>query len=353
MSLQTLQWRQLPIRNFTIASTPAGTGVTQILNAVFNLMTSSVYIDGSTRTQGSGSAWTPVKAYVTGSSVEALEFNPPTKTVMSQSVLLVGRNTLTPAGYPRSTNTVTVTTNEGAFTNGMLNLAVAKNGSANPNTSGKGTFSNWWSSTIYTNGNSTGYASFATGSFVNKIQIYESKEAIAFVFNNTAGTTFACVAGAVVDPEQNVTSTDAEVDGRLYGFFGSPRIATFSSLFLDSATPPDFLTHNTSAAQAKAVIFTPQSSTVITTTLNSTFGIGPTGTSTLNASTLTLSGKLVRIPISIKGFTSNQFLGRLRDITAIKNSISGLTIRDSSNVVVGYTLCYNNLATGHTIVFNY
>ena len=55
MSLQALQWRKLPIRTLALA-TGAPTA-SFILNTIYDMLTGSLYHDGSTRTLGSGSAW--------------------------------------------------------------------------------------------------------------------------------------------------------------------------------------------------------------------------------------------------------------------------------------------------------
>ena len=125
MSLPALEWRKLPIVTTAVTSS-----VSDFLNIVYNMLTGSTYFDGSARTIGSGSAWSGSKAYITGSNTEAILCYPPVRTALSQSVLIVGKNTTgaTSGGTP------TMTTNETAFGTDIIAFGLSKN---------SGTFTNW------------------------------------------------------------------------------------------------------------------------------------------------------------------------------------------------------------------
>ena len=210
MSLPALQWRKLPTRNLSYITGSTITS-TILLNAIYDIMTGSVYSDGSSRVMGSNSAWqTPFK-FVTGSNTEAVGIFPPTLTVMSQSVIFSGTN-VTGASSSAFPTTMSF---EVFYTSSCIHVACVKNAAS-------ASFTQWTSAFPFGSGSSsTGYARFKNLSGLNKssnITIYESKEAIAaFTYDYVNDVTNLIVAGSIIDPEQTSTSIDAELDGRLYG----------------------------------------------------------------------------------------------------------------------------------------
>ena len=118
MSLPALEWRKLPIVTTAVTSSTS-----DFLNIIYNMLTGSTYFDGSARTIGSGSAWSGSKAFVTGSNTEAILCYPPLRTSLSQSVLIVGKNTTGTV----SGGTPTMATTEGALATDQLGMAISKN----------------------------------------------------------------------------------------------------------------------------------------------------------------------------------------------------------------------------------
>jgi hypothetical protein len=306
------------------------------------MLTGSTYFDGSARTIGSGSAWSGSKAFVTGSNTEAILCYPPLRTAMSQSVLIVGKSTTgaTSGGTP------TVTTAEGSFAADQLGMGLSKN---------SGTFTNWTSSLPM--GPSSSFSGYIkpinalSGISTLKITIYESKEAIVLdVGNNNTNPTVncICICGAIIDPQQTVTSTEAESDNRIYGLIRSSySLSTgVENNFLGSSGV--FLDHHGSVATVKAVYFVPQQSSL--KTMASTKFVSTSYLSSL----LSISTKLVKLPIYyINDTTTYSFLGTLRDVYAIRDSNNNLIFRDGSSNIVGFTISKSETAANNAILLSY
>jgi hypothetical protein len=347
MSLPELQWRKLPVRLISTAS------MSDTLNIIYDMLTGSLYHDGSTRTLGSGSAWQMPSKFVTGSNTEAVYVFPGFQTAISQSVIFSGKS----ATGAISSATPSVVTNETAYASLFLHGAVVKSAS--------GSFTQWTSQNPFGSGSySSGYARVVRpAGFVSteKLTIYESKEAISVVFYNaTSNYTTAGVMGALLDPEQS-SSYMAESDGRVYGIATSgvetsTTTATLSSTFLSDAsnTAGSLFNHSTTAngvslGYPRFVAFSPGSTSLNPIRMDRTYWV-----SSAVYVTTTLSGKLVKSPIRCYNTSTNYFAGRLRDISIVRSFPSNLVVKDASNNILGFTLSQSE-ATGttNTVLFNY
>jgi len=347
MSLPALQWRKLPVRTISTAS------MSDTLNIIYDMLTGSLYHDGSTRTLGSGSAWQMPSKFVTGSNTEAVYVFPGFQTAISQSVIFSGKSSTGAI----SSATPTVVTNETAYTSLILHGAVVKNAS--------GSFTQWTSQNPFGSGSySSGYARIVRPArFVSteKLTIYESKEAISLVFYNpTSVFSTAAAIGAVLDPEQS-SSYMAESDGRVYGIATSGVETTTltwgisTTMFVDSlnTTPGSLFNHSTTANSSTAayprfVAFSPG-----LTSLN-TIAMDRNLTNIYGTNYTTLSGKLIKVPIRCINLSTYYFAGRLRDISMIRSFPSNLVVKDASNNILGFTLSANETTgTNHTLLFNY
>lgn len=328
MSLPQLNWRKLPV--YTTSTTTASVSI--VLNAIYDMLTGSVYFDGSSRTPGSGSAWTVAGKFTTGSNTEAIYCSPPYTSSLTQSILLCGRNTTgaTSGGTP------TMTTNEAVFAANQICIGLSKNA---------GAFTNWTSSlpmgaaSSFTGlGRATGVSGGLTAYSNIKLSVYESEEALAITFGYGSAPTAngAFIAGAIFDSEQTSIVTgsgDYENDGRIYGF-SRANDSGIGTTFLSGAPLDDFLTHNSISNRGKSVYFLPQTSTLNT--------VGITGiASGMNSSFLTNSGKLVKMPTYfLKGVSAayTYFIGTGRGIYIIKDTQNSLIIRDGSSNIIGYVI---------------
>ena len=129
MALPTLNWKKLPVVS-TAVNLANSSSVTILLNQVANMLTGSSYFDSSSRSPGTGSAWTLGGTYTIGTNTEAIWCTPPTVTSLSQSVIIAGRNVTGTV----SSGTPTLMTHEQGFQTNLLYVGVSKY---------SGTFTNW------------------------------------------------------------------------------------------------------------------------------------------------------------------------------------------------------------------
>ena len=342
MSLPALQWRKLPTRNLSNITSSVITS-TILLNAIYDIMTGSVYSDGSSRVMGTNSAWKNPFKFVTGSNTEAVGIFPPTLTVMSQSVIFSGTN-VTGASSSAFPPTMSF---EVFYTSSCIHVACVKNAES-------ASFTQWTSRFPFGSGSSsTGYARFKNLSGLNKssnITIYESKEAIAaFTYDYVNNVTNLIVAGSIIDPEQTSTSVDAETDGRLYGVatVGTETASTPTGIYnsVTQANSTGFYHDNRSSlgnnfGAGKAVVFTPQSGSVTNFFRISPFDYNTNVTAAV-PNFKTKSDKIVDVPVQNLTSGSLYYLGRTRDITvtaAANNVLSNTVLKNPDGSINGYTV---------------
>lgn len=351
MSLQPLEWRKLPVRTLWYSGTATTHSVSSLLNNIYDMMTGSVYHDGSTRVMGSGSAWqTPTKVTVS-SKTEALYMFPAYQTQVSQSIIIAGReSTSTTTSLPQTASF------EPALTANYVYISNVKNAS--------GSFVQYNSTFPFGSGSySTGYVAIspaASGiSFGDKVTIYESKEALSvFFYKISTNGNFGGIAGAIVDPEQSspTSSLDAETDGRLYGVTSTgPVLGALSATFLSDASTQGFSHSTTSTVgQPRFIVFTPSQNLTRYGSIEK-INIGVEQGFAPSVYYTTLSGKTVTHPIkcAIKEFGTN-YIGRFRDITVTKKSANNSVIRNSSTgTTLGFALSASETSLEETIMFNY
>lgn len=355
MSLQPLEWRKLPARTFDINITATSS---YFLNTIYDMLTGSFYSDGSARVIGSGSAWQMPTKFVTGSNTEAVYVFPGFQTSVSQSVIFASKS-ITGASSSAAVPTVTgsrISTNVGGpvvYSTGSIYGALVKNAS--------GSFTEWTSLYPFGSGSySTGYASVTLiPSGLDKIIIYESKEAIAVVTQTATADAQVFIAGAIIDPEQTVTSIEAESDNRLYGLISASELkngswyayTVFNTAFLTTFSNFTLLnwvgdyessTQGNSYRSPKFVAFRPQSNSFLCIQaekfLDNTFDdANPTSFN-------------IETPIRCYASnSSNNFVGRLRDIVAIKNRTNNETLVSPNNKILGYTISSVESAQNHTL----
>jgi len=232
--------------------------------------------------------------------------------------------------------------------------------------------------------NSVSFANFGNyvynANSIEKIHIWECGEAVSIALyssssitssqaaavmttsNTTSGSIYAGIAGAYIDPESTNTTVDAEVDGRLYGIAatgvpigGGSRSSwngipgqqmSFEMIWMTpsiyTGLHGDFLSHGIGFGlrvlpnQNKAVYYVPGTDQKRYMTL-----INP---NSMGLPTYSPRGFLPATPLYYFDGTSDvgapgngRFLGRLREIEAIKSAPSGMTYR-SGSVDYGYTL---------------
>ena len=343
MSLQPLEWRKLPTRHLgyiTSSFTPS-----IWLDVIYDMFTGSFYSDGSARVIGSGSAWKNAFKFTTGSFTEAVCIFPPTETVMSQSIIFAGRS-----GTPSSSANPPRMKDATSLVGSSIDVVItcAKNAASQ-------SFTQWTS--LYPFGSasySLGYTKLSPATSLlprnSSITIYESKEAIATViYNINSSLTFAAIAGAIIDPEQNVTGSDAELDGRLYGVCVSniQSVDGINSGFWTSEVGGNNNFRHAGDPYSQFMTFVPQ--------VNSTgSAVDTVKYTTTSGVYTTLSGKLADAPVYCTTQNNFTFLGRLRDMTITKKFPSNIVVKDSvSGSIFGYTLGASEQSSNDTLLFKY
>jgi hypothetical protein len=159
------------------------------------------------------------------------------------------------------------------------------------------------------------------------------------------------IAGAFIDPLSSDTTVDAEDDGRLYslttistGISYTNAVQTSSVGQLNFYTNVnEFLRHVPQGTfRSKFVTFVPKTTNIIPVYLASNPNI--------SYNTITPKGQTVPFALTVLDTNTNRFIGKFRDIVAIKNSYSGYTII-SGSVELGYTLGCTPIAIGNVLMF--
>lgn len=323
---------------------------------------------------------------------------PPTMSVISQSVIFAGTGSALSSSLNPAMGTHYYDRGPAPFTASILYMALQKQANwsqYNNWLSPIGAIFNSGSSGTNTNKSGSGLLQLfipnsvaiggAAGNIYNansieKIYIWECGEAVSIALfssssitssqagnfittvNTTSGSIYAGIAGAYIDPESTNTTVDAEVDGKLYGiaatgvpigggsraaYSGGPIAISFEMVWMSAGATggyhADFLSHDVGYGQLhpnlnKALYYVPGTDQKrYMTLLNS---------NTMGLPSYTPKGFLPSNPLYYFDGTSigignpggnGKFLGRLREIEAIKGAPSGMTYR-SGSVDYGYTL---------------
>jgi hypothetical protein len=321
MSLSPLAWRYVGEQAFASATVAA------VLDALYTLGTAVTYADATTRTPGSGSAWTWSR-YQNASVTEACYATPPTET-LGLRVILAGAASL-PSPSP------TMATPDAAAIN-ILNVNVIKNA---------GSFNAWNAASPFTSGQTFGYwRVWATAAGVGKVRLYEGTEAVLVLIETAAtGATYGAILGAILDSESTDVVSDSESDGKVYGIITSGTSANISGTMHTTA---QFLNHSTSASFHHAGIFSPGQSTLLTMNLRTEASAAITTTALK-----TRSGRYVRAPLDYRSTAAapnDVALGRLREISMFSDGKTGTKLT-SGGTTIGY-LVGGSSSTDVDVVF--
>ena len=306
MSLSPLAWRYVGAQAFGSATVAA------VLDALYTLGTAVTYADATTRTPGSGSAWTWSR-YQNASVTEACYATPPTAT-LGLRVILAGAASL-PSPSP------TMATPDAAAAN-VLNVNVVKNA---------GSFNAWNAASPFTSGQSFGYwRVWATAAGAGTVRLYEGTEAVVVLIETASAATYGAILGAILDSESTDLVSDSESDGKLYGIITSGTSANISGTIHTSS---QFLDHSSSASFHHAGIFTPGGSTLLTMNRRT-----ESSSSMTTTGLKTRSGRFVRAPHdyrSTAGAPNDVALGRLREISMFSDGKTGTKLT-SGGTTIGY-----------------
>ena len=346
-----------------------------LLDSIFTVFQSSTYSDGSPRVTGSGVAWSFLRtsSFVNGVT-DAVWGYPATMSVISQSVIFAGT-----ASNTVPTPSPLIGLNALTFQNNYLYVAIQKQANWSQ-------YRNWCSSSIFNSGssgiNSVSHSGFfAVNSPVTRdtsnaqaysISAWECGESFALAINQSASLygnaasalasvqvgsymnywgPYSVIAGAFIDPLSSDTTVDAEEDGRLYSLATCALGISYATAVNSSSVnqlnfyinPSEFLKHAPQTTTlSKFVTFTPKTTNTVPVYLSSNPSI--------SYNTITSRGQTVPFALTVLNKNTNRFIGKFRDIVAIKNSYSGYTIR-SGSVELGYTLGCSPYTIGNVLMF--
>lgn len=216
-------------------------GIEDILESVWTLISSTTYWDGSTRTPGSGSAWTGTREDGSGNLV-SVRCTPPLSAVNEMRVVFGGE---TGAVTP-----VMATTQAYAASRFFMSTARGVTGGA--------TFNGWASSPMYSTGDQTGFMGvFPSDTTTPKhVAILESQETLWVVVSQDAANwpCFVGCGGALVQP----LGSTAESNGRVYincasGYGGALSVPVTGNV------GQRLFAHSSASTQSTGIILTPGS----------------------------------------------------------------------------------------------
>jgi hypothetical protein len=280
------------------------------MDAIHGLGVATTYHDNSSRSPGSGSAGTWQKVVISNST-ESVYVTPAGDTLGSR--IMIGGATYTPTPSP------TMGPNDLYAANALM-VNVVKNA---------GAFLQWNASSPFTSGDTFGWFRFwQTTNGIGTAYLWESRDCVAVLVSNSAGSAmYGFIGGAIIDPESDDTTTDAESDGKMYGIIASGSGSAIGGEFNQAG---GFMEHSTTAAANKAGVFIPGSGTRMTMQRMTRFS------SSVSATRLkTRSGRFARTAIVMRADSPDNCLGRLRDIYAFTDAQVPARQTDGSGVI-GY-----------------
>lgn len=304
MSAPAFNWQYVGSQSFVAATVAAA------YDALYALGTAVTYADGSTRTPGSGNAWTWSRFQVLGVT-EAVYAAPPSGS-LGQRVIFAGSAS---AKTPTMISPDTWATNTGL-------VSLIKNA---------GAFNAWDNAAPFTSGEFPGYARcWSTAAGTGTVYLWECDGAIMVSFNGS----YLILTGAIIDPG-SADVLDAESDGLRYGLFVSSSGAACDASWQSSTTNQTWLRHSNSNGAAHGYVLEPGSATATPAqaVLFARVAMTTTGLKTKG-------GAWQRLPIAIRaaGTAPNDFLvGRLREVFLFADSQTPRSLSVAS-VVQGWVV---------------
>ena len=320
MSLAPLAWRYVGAQAFASAT------VASALDALFTLGGAATYDDATTRTPGSGSAWTWSR-YQNAGTTEACYATPPTDTLGLRIIL---------AGAASAASPVQTMAVPDVAAAGTMHANVIKNA---------GSFASWNAASPFTSGQTFGYwRAWASASGAGTVRLYEGTEAVLVLISTGGGNIYAVLLGALLDSESPDVTSDAESDGKLYGMITTgPTTAIGSSMNTAAA----FLDHSVTASQNHAGIFTPGGSALLPMNRRA-----PANAALTTTSLKTRSGRYVRAPYDYRSTASapnDVSLGRLREISMFADGKTGTRLV-SGATTIGYLVSGSTSADQDAVI---
>lgn len=304
MSATAFNWQYVGSQSFVAATVAAA------YDALYALGTAVTYADGSTRTPGSGNAWTWSRLQVLGVT-EAVYAAPPSGS-LGQRVIFAGSAS---AKTPTMISPDTWATNTGL-------VSLIKNA---------GAFNAWDNAAPFTSGEFPGYARcWSTAAGTGTVYLWEADGAVMVSFNGT----YLILAGAIIDPG-STDGLDAESDGLRYGFFVSGAASACDTSWQSNSSNSTFLRHANANGACHGYVLDPGSATVTVVQALTSSRVAMTTTGLK-----TRSGAWQRVPLAVRssGAAPNDYLiGRLREVFLFADSQTPRSLSVAS-VVQGWVV---------------
>jgi hypothetical protein len=323
MALSPLNWRMMTPRVL-----PPGYTITTILDAVYAMGTDTAYADGTTRTPGSGSAWTWTRDTALAGYNTACIGVPPIN-ALGLTYLVAG-----------DTGARAPTMNTDSWLANLPIVGMNKN---------SGAYTSWVNAAPMTSGQFSGFIRGAattvavTTATANYLYMFECQEAFLCVWlGGASNVPLMWGGGAIIDP-LSAAAANAESDGRLYSVWGSSGTTFSTATWLGSGV--GFM--NGTATANAAHIFTFNVGAVATT--RSTAKIGS------YAPTINLAapnGETPTIPLQAYFTATGQFAGQFRQMSVTRTLTTGAE-QNVQGTRKGYTVGYSQQASGDTILLSY
>lgn len=316
MSLETLSYNYIG-RFATPAVTVSGT-----MAAFRDAYSSLTYSDGSTRTPGSGIAWTQFSE-ISGGSVVGISLTPPSSS-LGQKVIIAGGGSGTPT-----------MTSPDTYSNTRIYVGLCKNA---------GGYSSWANVNPFTAGQYSGLNGFTVATAA--VHAYESKDSVVMISETSAGAVYISALGALIDPESSNASL-AESDGKLYAIFttNTNSVATTPHNFGNFGVSSLFNHDTASGTRTRSWIMNVGASTM-TAMIRNNVTLNGSGAAAFKNT----AGEFVRLPIYMQGISASSFwFGRVREILTFTQGLMGtkLTI---AGVTKGFVIGSSTNTTGECML---
>jgi len=326
MPLATLNWRYVGFRTFTAGNLPASH------DAVYTLGTATTYADASTRTPGTGSAWTWNRQQATGTTV-ACYGEPPLNPLTFRYIIA---------------NTVAFT----AYTFLTPDTAELQNCVIYGMNRSSGAFTTWTSATPFTNAGFSGYWR-GTRNFTNvpfdSVAMWESQEGVLIQYGHSAsGVTSSIAMGALLDP-LSTAAANAESDGRVYAMLGSGTNANTSATWGGLNSDGAFWGGTGGNGQSHCGAFSPGTKNMIGGAGAQFNRVGLTTTLSTFTST---NGDIVRVPICVLSQANGNFIGQFRNIYLTKDATTRLAYQNGASVL-GYVWSPTLTTANDAVILTY
>ena len=308
MSLDPMNYRYVGSAAFGTANCPT------VQDVIYTLGLSATYADTSSRTPGSGSAWTWSR-YQNVGVTESVRAVPPVNTL--GQAIIIGGATLAPGG------TFTLLAPDVTPAGNQLHVGIAKNA---------GSFATWNSTAPFTTGQFSNYwRIWPTTAGTGNVYMWEGTEGLVIMIGS--GVSFyGFIIGGIGDPIGGDTVNDSETDGKVYGMITSGITAVIPATFW-SVPASVWMFHSVSSSGSHAGFFVPGTATIATATSGMSCPVATTATHMRSK-----SGRFARAPIFMRANAvapNDVFLCKLRNIMMFSRAQTPESIPGVGYVVSG------------------